>query len=76
MLRTGKILTLRDGREFVIVTSTVYNNKIYIYIVNLDDANDTKVCLYENNELTEITDSELLDEVEAILIDDLANEKN
>lgn len=73
MLETGRILTLSDGREYVIVTSTVYENRVYVYVANIENENDTKVCAYENNELIEIEDDELLDEVEELLLDDLRN---
>lgn len=72
MLETGRILTLSNGKEYVVVTSTVYNDKIYVYVANLNNENDTKVCSYINDELTELVGEEL-EEIEEILLYDLAN---
>ena len=71
IIETGRILTLSSGREYVVVTSSIYENKTYVYVANLHDENDTKVCLYDNNELTEVTDEKFLNTIEELLLQDL-----
>ena len=37
MLATGRILTLENGIEYVIVCSCKYENNDYVYLANLND---------------------------------------
>ena len=71
MLETGRVLTLENGKEYAIVSSTEYKNEAYIYIASLENENDTKVCIYKNNEIIEVNDENILQIVEPIFLDNL-----
>ena len=70
MVNVGRILTLSDGREYAIAASGVYNNKTYVYIVNIKNKEDLKICSYENDELEEVTDEEFINKLAPILLKD------
>lgn len=73
MLATGRILTLENGIEYVIVCSCKYENNDYIYLANLNDDTETKICLYENNIITEVEDEDIIEIIEKKLLEDLKN---
>lgn len=74
MLEVGKVLTIDNGKEYAVVSSCTYENNIYIYIVNLENENDTKICRFLNNEITEILDEDLVDELSIMLLDKLSED--
>lgn len=62
MLKQGDNLTLNDNKEYVVVTTTEYNNKNYVYLISPDDYTNTMICEYDNKDsLQKVTDSELLE---------------
>ena len=73
MLATGRILTLENGKEYVIVCSCKYENNDYVYLANLNDDAETKICIYKNDIITEVTDEDTIDIIGKILIEDLKN---
>lgn len=73
MLATGRILTLENGIEYVIVCSCKYENNDYVYLANLNDDTETKICLYENNIITEVEDEDIIEIIEKKLLEDLKN---
>ena len=72
MLETGRILLLENGKEYVIVCSVKYENNDYVYLANLNDSNETKVCKYKDNIVKEV-DNDILPVIEKLLIDNLSN---
>lgn len=53
------ILTLDDKNDYVVVSKINYENKIYYYLVDINNNENLKFCYEDNNELVEIEDKEL-----------------
>ncbi len=73
MFETGRILTLDNNEKYVIVCSCKYENTDYVYIVDLNDEQNTKICIYKDNTVIEVTDEDVLKTVEGLLLANLEN---
>ena len=60
MLEIGGILTLNNGKEYVIANMTTLNNVKYLYLITLDGVSDVMLCSLNNNKLTTVTDGEVV----------------
>ena len=64
MLNQGEILTLNDNKKYTVVSSTNYNNKNYVYLIDQDDYTNTMFCEFDNsNGLEEVSDPALVEEL-------------
>lgn len=63
MINIKDTLVLDNDNEYVVVSKTNYNDKIYYYILNNNDNSDFKFCYQENDELIEIEDDKLIKEL-------------
>lgn len=54
------VLTLDDDNEYVVVSKVNYDNKDYFYLLDKNDATNVKFCYYDNDELVEINNSDLI----------------
>ena len=66
MLNIGDIITLNNGKKYVVVSLTNYNNNFYVYISNINNTDDTQIVLYANTQFIIINDESLIDELENI----------
>ena len=53
--------------------SCKYENNDYVYLANLNDDTETKICLYKNDIITEVTDEDTIDIIGKILIEEIKN---
>ena len=53
------ILKLSDGKDYIIVSKTNYEYKIYLCLVNMNDKNDVKFCYLDNDEIVLIKKEDL-----------------
>lgn len=63
MLSQDEILTLSDNKKYAVVSSTNYNGKNYVYLIEQDDYTNTMFCEFNNNGLEEVSDSTLIEEL-------------
>ena len=56
MVEQGEVLTLSDNKTYAVVFTTMYNNRNYIYLIDENDYTNTMFCVYDNNQLEEVTD--------------------
>jgi len=69
MLNQGEILTLNDNKKYTVVSSTNYNNKNYVYLIDQDDYTNTMFCEFDNNNgLEEVSDPALIEELMKLFI--------
>lgn len=69
MLNQGEILTLNDNKKYTVVSSTNYNNKNYVYLIDQDDYTNTMFCEFDNNNgLEEVSDPGLIEELMKLFI--------
>lgn len=60
MLDKGDLLTLSNGREYIVIDQIRIDGKNYVYLVTKDGISCIAVCLFENDTLTIVSDGELL----------------
>ena len=63
MLEQGEILTLSNNKEYVVVSSIIYQGANYVYLLDSDSYKDYKFCKYEDESLKVVKDEELLKEL-------------
>ena len=50
----NKKITLDDNKKYLVIEQVTIDDKIYLYIVNEDDKNDTSFVEVDNNEIKAI----------------------
>lgn len=60
MLDVNDLITLDDNNEYVVVSKCNFENKIYFYIVCINDNSNLKFCYLDNYEIVELSDKELI----------------
>ena len=60
MLDKGDLLTLSNGKEYIVINQIQIDGKNYVYLVTKDGISGVAVCLLENDTLTTINDGEFL----------------
>lgn len=73
MLEVGKILVLSDEKEYVVVSTTVLDNKNYVYLICKDDYTNFMFCEHLNNKLITVTDEIIIDKLLMLFRDNLNN---
>lgn len=73
MLEKGKILVLSDEKEYVVVSTTVLDNKNYVYLMCKDDYTNFMFCEYLNDKLINITSKNIIDKLLLLFKEDLNN---
>lgn len=74
MLRQGEILTLSDNKKYTVVSTTEIDNKFYVYLIDRDDYTNIMFCKYENNELEEVVNQELIEKLMILFKNNLNQE--
>ncbi len=49
ILKQSDILTLNNGNKYVVVSSILYNDEEYVYLINSDDHKEVMVCKFDLN---------------------------
>lgn len=68
MLKVGEILELKNNKKYAVAQSIKYLDENYCYLVNLNNYEEVKTCLFKNNNLFEINDRLLLDKLEGLFL--------
>ena len=64
MLEQGEVLTLEDGKDYVVASSIILDGINYVYLINSINLSKMMFCSYDQVDgLYEIEDPELLDKV-------------
>lgn len=53
------ILTLSDGNEYVIASKVNYDYKIYLYLVDINNNKNIKICYLDNDEVVIVKKEDL-----------------
>lgn len=62
-------VTLNDNNEYVVVSKTNYQNKIYYYLVDMNNNENIKFCVeISNNSLSEVIDKPLIQKLLPLFI--------
>ena len=54
------VVTLDNDKKYIVVDSINYDNKIYLYLTEMDDKNKYMIGELDNEDLIEIEDKNLL----------------
>ncbi len=60
MLDNGDLLTLSNGKEYIVIKQIQIKGKNYVYLVTKDGVSGVAVCSLENDTLTIVNDGETL----------------
>lgn len=60
MIDIKDVLTLEDDKKYVVVSKIDYENKVYFYLVGVEEITDVKFGYIDNDEFVEINDKELV----------------
>lgn len=60
MLEQGELLVLTDDKEYAVVSSIMFEDKNYVYLVDTDKYKEYKICEFQGETLEEIVDSDFL----------------
>lgn len=60
MIDVKDVLTLEDDKKYVAVSKIDYENKVYFYLVGVEEITDVKFGYIDNDEFVEINDKELV----------------
>lgn len=60
MIDIKDVLTLEDDKKYVVVSKIDYENKVYFYLVGVEEITDVKFGYLDNDEFVEINDKELV----------------
>ena len=57
------VLTLSDGKDYIIVSKTNYNYKIYLCLVDINDNKNVKFCYLDNDEVVLVKKEDITGEL-------------
>lgn len=60
MIDVKDVLTLEDDKKYVVVSKIDYENKVYFYLVGVEEITDVKFGYLDNDDFVEINDKELV----------------
>ncbi len=60
MIDVKDVLTLEDDKKYVVISKIDYENKVYFYLVGVEEITDVKFGYLDNDEFVEINDKELV----------------
>ena len=61
MFEIGTVLELDDEKNYAVISQINYNEKIYIYIIDIADNSNMMFCELQNDELVTVSDHKLLE---------------
>lgn len=68
------IITLDDGKSYVVVSKVSYEGKLYYYIIDKDNMKNIKFLYEDNNELVEFNNKELLTKLLPLFFNEVKDE--
>ncbi len=63
------IITLEDDKDYIVASKVNHNNRVFYYLINLNDNNVVKFCYQEAYSLKEFNDTSLLTELTPLFVD-------
>ena len=61
MFEIGTVLELDDEKNYAVISQINYNEKIYIYLIDIADNSNMMFCELQNDELLTVSDHKLLE---------------
>ena len=63
MLEIGDLVTLDNGKEYVVANVATIDNTNYVYLITEDGISDVLICLVKDNSLVRVKDGEILEKL-------------
>ena len=63
MLKQGEVLTLSDNKKYTVISTIEMDNNNYYYLIDNDDYSNMMFCTFEEDNMEEITDHDLIDKL-------------
>lgn len=60
MIDIKDTIALSDNNEYVVVSKTNYNDKVYYYLIDKNDSGNIMFCYQDNNQMVELIDKDLI----------------
>ena len=67
------VLMLSDGNKYVIASKIEYEYKIYLYLVDMEDSQNTQIGYLENDEIIIVEDKNIIRKLLPLLMKDVRN---
>lgn len=74
-IKVKDTLLLSDNNEYVVISKLNYDNKIYLLLTN-KNMQDIKFCYQDNDEVVIVDDSDVIKNLMALFLKDLAAQAN
>lgn len=71
MLEFGDIITLENGKKYLVSGICNYKDKNYVYLVNTEEQTNVILGIVENDDLQEVTDDEEFKQVMPLILDNV-----
>ena len=62
-IKPKDVITLEDNDEYVVVAQVDFENKLYSYIVDINNNDKFKFCYIEDDVLVEVNDGSLIKKI-------------
>lgn len=63
MLKQGEVLTLSDNKKYTVISTIEMDNNYYSYLIDNDDYSNMMFCTFEEDNIEEITDHDLIEKL-------------
>ncbi|MBR2711391.1 MAG: hypothetical protein IKE89_02865 [Bacilli bacterium] len=63
MLKQGEVLTLSDNKKYTVISTIEMDNNNYYYLIDNDDYSNMMFCTFEEDNMEEITDHDLIEKL-------------
>ena len=63
MLKQGEVLTLSDNKKYTVISTIEMDNNSYYYLIDNDDYSNMMFCTFEEDNMEEITDHDLIEKL-------------
>lgn len=71
MLEFGDIITLENGKKYLVAGTCEDSGKNYVYLVNTEEQTNIVLSIVENDDLQEVTDEEEFKRVMPLILDNV-----
>ena len=71
MLEFGDIITLENNKKYLVSGTSTYNNKYYVYLVNIENQLNCVLGSVREDDFQEITDEEEFKQVMPMILDNV-----
>lgn len=70
------IITLSDNNEYIVTSKAKYDNKIYYFLIDINDNSNMKFLYEENDKLKEVTNYKIIEAIIPLLLEETKKELN